>query len=81
MKKHIKTIIEQFQEQWLPQTISSAENIFSRFIAGEKLFTLGRDYGISQSQVESAIRFFVLKSNGNNHVREIYDDYQKRRWQ
>ena len=77
MKKHTITIIKQFQEQYAPQTLSVAEKIYARFMAGEKLFTLGRDYGISQSQVESAIRFFVLKSNNNIHVCKVYDDYQK----
>ena len=81
MKTHIKKSIEKFKERWLPQTIPVAEAIFSRFIAGESSEELQQDYGVSVFKVESAIRFFALKWSGNRHARELYDDWQRRRFQ
>ncbi|MGI8556662.1 MAG: hypothetical protein ACR2LT_09950 [Pyrinomonadaceae bacterium] len=81
MKLHIKTTIEKFKERWLPQTIPVAEAIFSRFIAGESSEELQQDYGVPVFKVESAIRFFALKRSGNRHARELYDDWQRRRFQ
>jgi hypothetical protein len=80
MKNHIKTTIEKFQAGWLPQTIPVAETIFSRFVAGESQDELQQDYSVSQEKVESAIRFFALKWSGNGRARELYDDWQKRRF-
>lgn len=81
MQTHIKTTIEKFKERWLPQLLPVAENIFSRFGAGESCAELRKDYEVSQAKVESAIRFFALKWKGNRHARELYDDWQRRRFQ
>lgn len=77
---YIDAAIGRFKIFWLPQTISVAENIYSRFMAGEDLTSLCYDYGVSMLDAETAIRFFVLKNKRSPKAKAIYDDWQERRF-
>ncbi len=80
MANYIKNIINDFETWWLPQTLSVAENVFSCFIAGETLRAVQIDYDLSNSELESAIRFFALHWKRNKSAVELYDNWQEKRF-
>ena len=80
-KTHVTKIIENFSKHFCPQTLVVAENIFSRFLAGDSIPELQLDYCLSLRAVEAAVRFFALHRGGNARVRAVYYDWQTRRWQ
>lgn len=80
MATHIKVIIDSFQEWWKPQTISVAENVFTRFMAGETIDEVKADYDLNTMEIESALRFFALYWKRNRSAVELYENWQKRRF-
>lgn len=80
-KKQIDTIINDFQKYWTPQTISSAENLFSRFMAGETYYILWDEYQIGTFVLDSAIRLFILYRGKNKRVIAVYQDMQNQRFE
>ncbi len=80
MAAYITKIIKDFERRFSPQTLSSAENAFSRFVAGEKFLVVVRDFNWSIADMESVIRFFILYGKRNKSAVELYNNWQEKRF-
>ncbi len=81
MATYTKKIIEDFETRWTPQRLSVAENVFTALIAGESLEGVQDDYQLTVAELESALRFFALYYRRNKSAVELYNNWQKRRFQ
>lgn len=79
--KNTEYIITEFKQFWSPQRASVAENIFSRFMAGENIGLLSDDYGVTKICVENAIRFQVLLLRRNKKAIDLERERQQQKLQ
>jgi hypothetical protein len=82
MRLDTRKIIQALSESFvLPQEISVAEAMTSRFVAGERPVDIAHDYKDHVLEdVHDAIRFFILYARGNRSVRAFYDENQAKRF-
>lgn len=82
MSKNIDKIISDFQKSFVPPELPVAENMFSRFMAGETIYALTVDYPRKTgTDVSRALRFFILHTRRNKRAIELYNDWQKKRFE
>lgn len=76
---HVDRIIADFRKKFHPYTVSVAEAAFSRFMAGDGIAFLAKDYNRKQADIVYAIRFFVLKTRNNLPAMNLYNEWQAER--